>query len=102
MKLIIDIPEELAEEEHWYTEEELWTVIKAAENGTPLDDVKAEITEHHDIILGKLKSRSNIGILMFGSDAYNRGIKHAIKILDNIGKAESEVKPNDKRTDKSL
>ena len=37
MKLIIDIPEELVEEEHWYTEEELWTVIKAAENGTPLD-----------------------------------------------------------------
>lgn len=42
MKLIIDIPEELVEEEHFYTEEELWTVIRAVENGIPLDDVKAE------------------------------------------------------------
>ena len=67
-----------------------WDVTGAIVNGTPLDDVKAEITEHHDIHLGELKSRSNIGILMFGSDAYDRGIKHAIEILDNIGKAESE------------
>jgi hypothetical protein len=57
--------------------------------GTPLDDVKAEIAKHHDIHLGELKSRSNVGILMFGGDAYDRGIKHAIEILDNIGK-ESE------------
>ena len=36
MKLIIDIPEELAEKGHWYTDEEMWTVIKAAQNGTPI------------------------------------------------------------------
>ena len=38
MKLIIDIPDELAEKEHWYTDKEMWTVIKAAQNGTPIPD----------------------------------------------------------------
>jgi len=37
MKLIIDIPKELAEKGHWYTDEEMWTVIKAAQNGIPCD-----------------------------------------------------------------
>ena len=38
MKLIIEIPNELAEKGHWYTDEEMWTVIKAAQNGTPIPD----------------------------------------------------------------
>ena len=38
MKLIIDIPKELAEKEHWYTDKEIWAVIKAAQNGTPIDN----------------------------------------------------------------
>lgn len=38
MKLIIDVPNELAEKEHWYTDKEMWTVIKAAQNGTPIPD----------------------------------------------------------------
>lgn len=38
MKLIIDIDKELAEKGHWYTDEEMWTVIKAAQNGTPIPD----------------------------------------------------------------
>ena len=38
MKLIINIPNELAEKGHWYTDEEMWTVIKAAQNGTPIPD----------------------------------------------------------------
>ena len=38
MKVIIDIPNELAEKGHWYTDEEMWTVIKAAQNGTPIPD----------------------------------------------------------------
>ena len=45
MKVIVDIPNELAEKEHWYTDEEMWAVIKAAQNGTPLDDIKAGINE---------------------------------------------------------
>lgn len=38
MKLIIDVPIELAEKEHWYTDGEMWTVIKAAQNGIPIPD----------------------------------------------------------------
>lgn len=38
MKLIIDVPDELAKKEHWYTDKEMWTVIKAAQNGTPIPD----------------------------------------------------------------
>ncbi len=39
MKLIIDIDKELAEKEHWYTDKEIWTVVKAVQNGIPLDNV---------------------------------------------------------------
>ena len=38
MKVLIDIPKELAEKGHWYTDEEMWIVIKAAQNGTPIPD----------------------------------------------------------------
>lgn len=38
MKLIIEIPDELANKEHWYTDKEIWTVIKAAQNATPIPD----------------------------------------------------------------
>ena len=38
MRVLIDIPEELANKEHWYTDKEIWTVIKAAQNGTPIPD----------------------------------------------------------------
>ena len=51
MKLIIDIPEELAEKGHWYTDEEMWTVIRAAHNGRPLDKIREEI-ESIDITMG--------------------------------------------------
>lgn len=46
MKIIIDVPVELVEKRHWYTDEELWTVIKAAQNGIPLDKIRAEIQEN--------------------------------------------------------
>ena len=36
IELVIKIPKELAEKGHWYTDEEMWTVIEAAQNGTPL------------------------------------------------------------------
>lgn len=35
MKRIIDIDKKLAEKERWYTDKEMWTVIKAVQNGTP-------------------------------------------------------------------
>lgn len=56
MKRIIDIPNELAEKGHWYTDEEMWTVIKAAQNGTPIpynatvcdiEQIRAEIEQLH-------------------------------------------------------
>ena len=80
MKLIVDIPKELVEEEHFYTEEELWTVIRATENGIPLDDVKEEIAEE----------------ICLTDNPYTKETKYTIEhlklleILDNIGKAESE------------
>ena len=37
MKLIIDIPEELAKKQ-WYTDKEIWTVIRTVWNGTPIPD----------------------------------------------------------------
>lgn len=119
IKLIIDIPEDMyiSAKSGYLCGSEI--IVNAIKYGTPLDnnseraevqayfdgeaygweqgrkaliaDVKAEITEPHGIHLGKLNSRSNVGILMFASDAYERGIKHVIEILDNIGKAESEV-----------
>ncbi len=90
VKLIIEIPRNEYEYtcERTLSDRTFWD--DAIRNGIPLDDVKARIEEPHDMHLGDLKSRSNIGILMFGGDAYDRGIKHAIEILDNIGKAESE------------
>ena len=35
---IIEIDKELAEKEHWYTDKELWTVVKAVQNGIPIPD----------------------------------------------------------------
>ena len=49
MKLIIDIPSELAEKGHWYTDKEMWTVIKAAQNGIPLDKIRAEIEQLYTV-----------------------------------------------------
>lgn len=99
VKLIIEIPKEMYEAllktERIISSQRcgktLMNVIYfSVANGTPLDEVKAKMEERHDIHdLGELKSRSNVGIMMFGVDAYNRGIKHAIEILDRIGK-ESE------------
>ena len=34
MQIVIDIGKELAEKGHWYTDEELWKVVKAVQNGT--------------------------------------------------------------------
>lgn len=78
MKLIIDIPEELVEEEHFYTEEELWTVIRATENGIPLDDVKTEIKQFAE--------NPDFGDLSLGVSC---GAIKAIEIIDKC-KAEKE------------
>lgn len=74
MKLIIDIPEV---EYKRMTEESIFStnaMITAIQNGIPLDDVKAEI---QDLYVG-----------------YRHGYEikaDVLQILDNIGKAESEI-----------
>lgn len=48
MKLIIDIPGELAKEGRWYTDKQIWTVINAVQNGILLDKIRAEIEQAAD------------------------------------------------------
>lgn len=51
----------------------IYSCLTAVKNGTPLDDVKAEIKA-----------------LRYGSDTYKYAIDDVIEILDNIGKGDSE------------
>ena len=82
MKLIIDI----SEDDYEFTKDAKTARYFPSEyyvnlilNGTPLDDVKAEIDEQYDRI-----RPYNIGVA--------EGLEMALGILDNIGKAESEDK----------
>jgi len=65
MKLIIDIDDELAEKGHWYTDEEMWTVIKAAQNGTPIPDNATNKIEYYEKQIDKLETAltENIAVL---------------------------------------
>ena len=92
MKIIIDIPKEAYEYVKatsylgWLTTGEYAYVIQ---NGIPLDDVKAEIEKQieRDFAFSEtetLKVPCHYGIA--------NGLQNAIRILDNIGKAESEDK----------
>ena len=69
MKLIIDIDNELAEKEHWYTDKEMWTVIKAAQNGTPIP----ENPTNGDVIKA-----------MFGADKVF-GFIHHVHLMAKVG-----------------
>lgn len=87
MKLIIDVPEELyngieCRNPELETEYVCHELMKAVDNGTPLDDVKAEIQAKYDSIPWR-------------NNEYDDGWIEALEwvlfsILDNIGKAESE------------
>ena len=55
MKLVIDIPKELAEKGHWYTDEEMWAVIKAVQNGTVLPNIKQECNERESEFMRKAR-----------------------------------------------
>lgn len=96
MKLIIDIPKsEYMEIKRYYDSLPEYSTVEAETyyiaHGTPLDDVKAELAKPQKIDLGQLMSRSNVGIMRFGFEAYDKGVKHVIELLDNIGKADKEV-----------
>ena len=87
VKLIIEIPKveyELIVGEHEVIVGsgvcELKTLPKAVAEGIPLDDVKAEIE-------AKEMAETNIE-----RQFYNMALGDVIKIIDNIGKAESEDK----------
>ena len=69
VKLIIEIPKPMYENVQNGTY--CGTLYKELKNGTPLDDVKAEMTA-----------------LRYGSDTYKHAIDDVIEILDNIGKGE--------------
>ena len=60
MLIVINIPEELAEKGHWYTDKEMWTVIRAAHNGTPLEQIQADIYEEFMTIDGGVHDKSAI------------------------------------------
>lgn len=60
-------------------------IYSAVKNGIPLDDVKAEIEEEYN----RLSATRADETLELGECL---GLKMALKILDNIGKAESEDK----------
>ena len=81
VKLIIEIPK-LIYDRIKYLEPNADTMLdnlmRAVQNGIPLDDVKAEIKQGH--------CRANNGY----DQGRNYGLYMAEQILDNIGKAESE------------
>ena len=61
MKLIIEIDKELVKKEHWFTNEELWTVVDAARNGTPIPDNAT----NKDIVKA-----------VFGEESYNHCLRN--------------------------
>ena len=69
VRLIIEIPKPMYENVQNGTY--CGTLYKELKNGTPLDDVKAEMTA-----------------LRYGSDTYKHAIDDVIEILDNIGKGD--------------
>lgn len=90
VKVIIEIPAEL------YARIKNgggWTCLnecrECIENGIPLDDVKAEIEkakQYKGENANPAVEKHNIGLDKY----YDKGLDKALKILDNIGKAESE------------
>lgn len=49
MKLIIDIPEELTEKDHFYTEKEKWSIVDAVQNGIPLPDKHGRLIDGDEL-----------------------------------------------------
>ena len=83
MKLIIDIPEDYYEiiKHHVGNHQLDYRPFEIIANGTPLDDVKAEMEEM------RIKFMEHGGV--YEHSAY--GLDYAIALLNDIGKAESET-----------
>ena len=98
MKLIIDIPEDLYA--HIYSDAEiiiyggmrsgktlLATLLRSIRNGTPLDDVKAIMEKQIERDFAFAETETFKVPCHYGTA---NGLQVAVRILDNIGKAESE------------
>lgn len=82
VKVIIEISKDIYEARQRWVDNPKRMVDEvdiAIANGTPLDDVKAEIKENIATRESNKSMVQNIGLYM------------ALEILDNIGKAESEA-----------
>ena len=92
MKLIIDIPEDVYKRTVFYREfkdlNDCVKTIKALENGTPLDDVKAEMEKQIERDFAYAETEVFKVPCHLGTA---NGLQVAVRILDNIGK-ESEDK----------
>ena len=83
MKLIVDIPDELAEKEHWYTDKEIWTVIKAAQNGIPLEQIRPEIDEEQE----EEEEEDYIEWVNY----HNKAVNDALLAIDNLCYAKKMI-----------
>lgn len=86
MKLIIDIPEDYYEiiKHHVDNHQLDYRPFEIIANGTPLDDVKAEIAKEENIWYHDCEPEN-------GWKKYDViRVDTVLEILDNIGKAESE------------
>jgi hypothetical protein len=85
MKLIIDIPDKTYHKiiDGTYDYGDMNVIIQ---NGTPLDDVKAEFINSYPI--------NYMGEPELNGASCHFSLNKVLEILDNIGK-ESEVKPNE-------
>ena len=87
VKLIIEIPVETYE--YWKTHRDEYVLAEAIGKGVLIDDVKAEI-EKMKLYKGENANpefeKHNIGLDRY----FDKGINKALKILDSIGKGDSE------------
>jgi len=81
MKLIIDIPEDVYEEcqGHIYFPDTGGELFNTVKNGTPLDDIKAEI-----------QAEAEVEDLSMYNAGMNFGLDLALEIIDNIGKGSED------------
>ena len=88
MKLIIDVPEEYYKSAKLMVEKGSTYPLKVSiANSTPLDDVKAEIEKQIERDFAFAETETFKVPCHYGTA---NGLQVAVRILDNIGKAESE------------
>ncbi len=85
MEIVIDIDEELAKKGHWYTDKELWAVVRAVQNGTPLPK------DHGDLIdRNKIEYLKAIHDAKYGYISWSEAIKKIKYSTPTIIEADTE------------